>query len=39
MNWERVEDNWKDFQGKVLQQWSQLRKMTSIRSKVDGMHC
>ena len=24
MNWERVEGNWKDFQGKVLQQWSKL---------------
>ena len=24
MNWERVEGNWKDFQGKMLQQWSKL---------------
>jgi uncharacterized protein YjbJ (UPF0337 family) len=24
MNWERVEGNWKDFQGKMLQQWGKL---------------
>ena len=24
MNWERVEGNWKDFQGKVIQHWSKL---------------
>jgi len=24
MNWRHVEGNWKDFQGKVLQQWSKL---------------
>ena len=24
MNWERVEGNWKDLQGKALQQWSKL---------------
>src|SRR5262245_25574097 len=24
MNWRHVEENWRDFQGKVLQQWSKL---------------
>jgi uncharacterized protein YjbJ (UPF0337 family) len=24
MNWDRVEGNWKEFQGKVLQKWGKL---------------
>ena len=24
MNWDRVEGNWKEFQGKVQQQWGKL---------------
>jgi hypothetical protein len=39
MNWERVEGNWQDFQGKVLQQWSKLTNDDLNQSKADGMHC
>ena len=39
MNWERVEDNWKDFQGKVLQQWSKLTKddFNQVKGRRDAL--
>src|SRR5262245_29382626 len=39
MNWERVEGNWKDFQGKVLQQWSKLTNddLNKVKGRRDAL--
>ena len=39
MNWERVEGNWKDFQGKVLQQWSKLTNddLDKVKGRRDAL--
>jgi uncharacterized protein YjbJ (UPF0337 family) len=39
MNWERVEGNWKDMQGKVLQQWSKLTSddLNQVKGRRDAL--
>jgi uncharacterized protein YjbJ (UPF0337 family) len=39
MNWERVEGNWQDFQGKVLQQWSKLTNddLNQVKGQRDAL--
>jgi len=39
MNWERVEGNWKDFHGKVLQQWSKLTNddLNQVKGRRDAL--
>jgi uncharacterized protein YjbJ (UPF0337 family) len=39
MNWERVEGNWQDFQGKVLQQWSKLTNddLNQVQGRRDAL--
>ncbi|MFY9626725.1 MAG: CsbD family protein [Methylocystis sp.] len=42
MNWERVEGNWKQFTGKVKEQWGKLTdddltKVAGKREQLEGM--
>jgi uncharacterized protein YjbJ (UPF0337 family) len=39
MNWERVEGNWQDFHGKVLQQWSKLTNddLNQVKGRRDAL--
>ena len=39
MNWERVEGNWKDLQGKMLQQWSKLTSddLNQVKGRRDAL--
>ena len=39
MNWERVEGNWKDMQGKMLQQWSKLTSddLNQVKGRRDAL--
>jgi uncharacterized protein YjbJ (UPF0337 family) len=39
MNWERVEGNWKDLQGKALQQWSKLTNddLNQVKGRRDAL--
>ena len=39
MNWERVEGNWKDFQGKMLQQWGKLTNddLNQVKGRRDAL--
>lgn len=41
MNWDRIEGNWKQFSGKVKQQWSNLTddeigKLSGKREELEG---
>jgi len=42
MNWDRIEGNWKQFSGKVKQQWSNLTdddigKLNGKREELEGV--
>jgi uncharacterized protein YjbJ (UPF0337 family) len=39
MNWERVEGNWNEFQGKMLQQWSKLTSddLNQVKGRRDAL--
>jgi uncharacterized protein YjbJ (UPF0337 family) len=39
MNWERMEGNWTEFQGKVLQQWSKLTSddLNQVKGRRDAL--